>query len=121
MDMHPTLRRKWERAKEKYDRMMWRNRVEGAKENHNNMNDEDKRLAWKTANKIAYRKKRTRMELTPEEEEEFICQWENKVLNKNDAFDTDEDFTRTLDRMYAHIPKCVEMDREYAVTMEDME
>ena len=38
------------------------------------MNDSDKRLAWKTANKIVNRKKRTRMELNIKEEEEFIEQ-----------------------------------------------
>ena len=43
------------------------------------------------------------------------------MFNKNDTFDTDDNFTRSLDRMFAHIPKCEGLDREYAITMDDME
>lgn len=36
------------------------------------MNDVDKKIAWAAASKIANRKTRTRVELTPTEEEEFM-------------------------------------------------
>ena len=61
------------------------------------------------------------MELTPVEEEEFIQQWERQVFQKNDDFDTEEGFTRTLDRMFAHIPKQEVMDREYEISTKDLE
>ena len=43
------------------------------------------------------------------------------MFKKNDDFDTDEMFTGTLDRMFAHIPKNDIMDREYEITTEEME
>ena len=43
------------------------------------------------------------------------------MFNKNDAFDTDVDFTRTLDRLYSHCERSLELDPEYELTMEDME
>ena len=40
-----SLQQAWRRAKDHYDHLLWKNRVQGAKEKRELMNDEDKKLA----------------------------------------------------------------------------
>ena len=110
----------WQRARRHYEYVMWKDRVEGAKGKHEEMNNEDKRIAWASASKIANRKIRTRVELTPDEEEEFMRGWEDNVFSINNEMELDEGFRGILDRVYADFPKYQELSREYYLPVEDL-